>query len=155
MEFLKRVNLDYGKVKVKILAIIRQKQVDPSTGERRERKEYITFVSSWYAHDYFGAEIRVIAHVEGQYKKQTKKLVNKLDKETGRMHSWYEMDTPVIAYTIPFSKKNVDKYLLAAHPFGPDSKTLQILIRLFIMGNFSIRIMVQFHIEIILIIMTS
>ena len=124
MEFLKRVNLDYGKVKVKILAIIRQKQVDPSTGERRERKEYITFVSSWYAHDYFGAEIRVIAHVEGQYKKQTKKLVNKLDKETGRMHSWYEMDTPVIAYTIPFSKKNVDKYLLAAHPFGPDSKNI-------------------------------
>ena len=39
-EFLKQVNLDYGKVKVKIRAIIRQKQVDPSSGERRERKEY-------------------------------------------------------------------------------------------------------------------
>ena len=66
-EFLKQVNLDYGKVKVKITSMIRQKQVDLSTGERRERKEYITFESHWFAYDYFGAEIRVLEHMEGQY----------------------------------------------------------------------------------------
>ena len=58
-EFLKQVNLDYGKVRVKVRAIIRQKQVDPSTNERRERKEYLTLICHWYAYDYFGAEIRV------------------------------------------------------------------------------------------------
>ena len=80
-EFLKQVNLDYGKVKVKITNIIRQKQVDPSTNERRERKEYITFESQWFAHDYFGSEIRVLGHIEGQYWKQTRRLVNQLDKK--------------------------------------------------------------------------
>ena len=97
----------------------------------------------------------MLEHIEGQYKKQTKKLVNKLNKETGRMHSYYEMDTPVIAYNIPFSKENVDKYLLNPHPFGPDSENITIQIRLFIMGSFSMKIMVKFHIEIILIIMNS
>ena len=92
--------------------------------KEENRKEYIIFVSSWYAHDYFGAEIRVLEHIEGQYKKQTRRLVNKLDKETGRMHSYYEMDIPVIAYNIPFSKKNVDKYILDPHPFGPDSENI-------------------------------
>ena len=40
------------------------------------------------------------------------------------MHSWYEMDIPVITYNIPFSKENVDKYLLNPHPFGPDSENI-------------------------------
>ena len=30
----------------------------------------------------------------------------------------------VIAYNIPFSKENVDKYLLDPHPFGPDSENI-------------------------------
>ena len=123
-EFLKQVNLDYGKVKVRVRAIMRRKEVDPSTGERRERKEYLTVICHWYAYDYFGAEIRVLEHIEGQYKKQTRKLVNKLDKNTGRMHSWYEMGEPVMAYTIPFSKQNVDKYILDPHPFGEDSENI-------------------------------
>ena len=40
------------------------------------------------------------------------------------MHSYYEMGDPVIAYNIPFSKQNVDKYLLDPHPFGPDSENI-------------------------------
>jgi hypothetical protein len=68
-EFLKRVNLDYGKIKIKILSMVRQKAVDPSTGERMERKEYLTFTSEWYEYDYFGAEIKTGTHTEGQYKK--------------------------------------------------------------------------------------
>ena len=109
-EFLKRVNLDYGKVRVKILSMVRQKAVDPSTAERRERKEYLTFESEWYVHDYFGAEIRMgTIHIEGHYKKQTRKLAQKVDQETGRMESWYEMGVPENAYTISFTKKNVDK----------------------------------------------
>jgi hypothetical protein len=44
--------------------------------------------------------------------------------KTGRMNSYYEMDIPVVAYNIPFSKENVDKYLLSPHPFGPDSEKI-------------------------------
>ena len=62
--------------------------------------------------------------MEGQYWKQTRRLVNQLDKSTGRMHSYYEKGDPVMAYTIPFSKQNVDKYLLDPHPFGPDSENI-------------------------------
>ena len=29
-----------------------------------------------------------------------------------------------MAYTIPFSKANVDKYILDPHPFGPDSENI-------------------------------
>jgi hypothetical protein len=43
-EFLKRVDLSYSKIKVRILQMIRQKRVDVSS-ERRERKEYLTFNS--------------------------------------------------------------------------------------------------------------
>ena len=70
--------------------------------KEEKRKEYLTVISHWFAHDYFGAEIRVLEHMEGQYWKQTRRLVNQLDKSTGRMHSFYEKGDPVLAYTIPF-----------------------------------------------------
>jgi hypothetical protein len=63
-------------------------------------------------------------HIEGQYKKQTRKLVNKLDMKTGIMDCYYEMGIPEIAYSILFSKENADKYLLNPHPFGPDSENI-------------------------------
>ena len=92
--------------------MVRQKEVDSFTGERRERKEYLTFTSKWYghAHDYFGSEIIMEkTHIEGQYrrssKKQVRKLVNKLDKTTGRMNSRYEMDIPVITYNSIYKGK--------------------------------------------------
>jgi hypothetical protein len=44
--------------------------------------------------------------------------------KTGIMNSWYEMGIPEMAYTIPFTKENVDKYLLNPHPFGPDSENI-------------------------------
>ena len=104
--------------------MIRQKAVDDSS-ERRERKEYLYFTSEWYAYDFFGAEIKMeTIDTEGKYKKQTRKLVQKVDKETGRMESWYEMEIPEIAFSIPFTKENVDKYLLNPHPFGPDSENI-------------------------------
>ena len=72
-----------------------------------------------------GAELKMgRVHTEGKYKKQTRKLVQKVDKETGRMESWYEMGIPETAFSIPFTKENVDKYLLNAHPFGPDSENI-------------------------------
>ena len=73
--------------------MVRQKAVDFHGQRQKRRKEYLTFTSEWYGYDYFGAEIKHIEHIEGQYKKQTKKLVNKMDR-TGRMNSWYEMDSP-------------------------------------------------------------
>ena len=105
--------------------MIRQKAVDFSTGERRERKEYLIFTSEWYGYDYFGAEIKMgRTHIEGKYLQQVRKLVNKLDMKTGRMNSWYELDIPRVAFNIPFSKENVDKYPLNPHPFGPDSENI-------------------------------
>jgi hypothetical protein len=86
--------------------MVRQKVVDSFTGERRGRKEYLTFTSKWYGHDYFGSEIVMEnKRIEGQYKKQVRKLANKLDMTTGRMNSRYEMDIPVVAYTSIFSGK--------------------------------------------------
>ena len=71
----------------------------------------------------FGAEIKMEkTHTEGKYLQQTRKLVNKLDMKTGIMNSWYEMDIPRVAFNIPFSNENVDKYPLNPHPFGPDSE---------------------------------
>jgi hypothetical protein len=123
-EFLKRVDLGYSKIKVRILQMIRQKRLDP-TSERKERKEYLTFTCEWTGYDFFGAELKMgTIHTEGMYKKQTMKLVQKIDKETGRMESWYEMGIPEMAYSIPFTKENVDKYLLNPHPFGPDSENI-------------------------------
>jgi hypothetical protein len=43
---------------------------------------------------------------------------------SGRMNSWYEMDIPRVAFNIPFTKENVDKYLKSPHPFGPDSENI-------------------------------
>ena len=45
-EFLKRVNLDYGKIRVKILSMVRQKAIDWSS-KTHERKEYLTFNCEW------------------------------------------------------------------------------------------------------------
>ena len=69
---------------------------------------------------------------------QTKKLVNEVDRNTGRMSSFYEKSDARLTYNIPFTKENVDKYLMSEHPFGPDSIISQIQIRSSIMASLSI-----------------
>ncbi|MGA8844437.1 MAG: hypothetical protein WB511_12705 [Nitrososphaeraceae archaeon] len=103
--------------------MVRQKAVDYDS-KTKERKEFLTFTSEWYAYDYFGAEIKLgKTHIEDSYKQQTKKLVNKLDMTSGRMNSWYEMDSPRTALNIPFTRANVDKYLLSSTPLVQIQKT--------------------------------
>lgn len=51
---------------------------------------------------------------------QVRKLVNKVN-EQGKLTSMYVRGEPKTAYSIPFTKAEVDKYLKGEHPFGPDS----------------------------------
>ena len=41
-----------------------------------------------------------------------------------------------MAYNIPFSKQNVDKYLLDPHPFGPDSENITDINQVVYYGKF-------------------
>jgi hypothetical protein len=55
---------------------------------------------------------------------QTKKLVNEVDRDTGRMSNFYEKSNARLTYNIAFTKENVDKYLMSEHPFGLDSDNI-------------------------------
>ena len=57
-KFLSQVDLSKGKIKVKVITIIRQLAPDWST-DREDRKEYLTFNSDWMAKNYLGVNIRV------------------------------------------------------------------------------------------------
>src|SRR6476646_7906920 len=50
-EFLSRVDLKHGRIKVQIKTMIRQIAVDYST-ENEDEKEYITWISDWSAKNY-------------------------------------------------------------------------------------------------------
>ena len=137
--FLERVNLEYGKVKVKVLRMIRTKAPDYTT-EKEPMKEYLVIESDWIGHDLYGAEIRLgLPHEEGRYTMQTKKLYNQVNEKTGRLTSMYVKSTPKTAYNIPFSKETVDKYLKGAHPFGPDSENITDPDRVTFYGKFEYR----------------
>jgi hypothetical protein len=89
---------------------------------KEELHEYLWFESEWNAKDYFGADLSLGEHhEEGKYVMQTRKLVNQIDSKTGRLTTLYLRGTAREAYSIPFTKQNVDKYLFGEHPFGPDS----------------------------------
>ena len=106
--------------------MIRLRALDSDSAEKREvKKEYLYFHSELYGTTWLGKEIRYGRDFfTGKYMKQTRVLKNDIDFNTGKVHSYYEMGIPVVAYNIPFSKANVDKYLLDAHPFGPDSENI-------------------------------
>jgi hypothetical protein len=60
-DFLSSCNTEYGPVKVKILAMVRQKAVDWSK-KSHERKEYLTFNCQWLGYDFYGGEINLLEH---------------------------------------------------------------------------------------------
>jgi hypothetical protein len=62
------------------------------------------------------AEINLLKHQEGRFIEQTKKLVNEVDRNTGRLSSFYEKSDARLTYNIPFTKENVDKYLMSELP---------------------------------------
>ena len=138
-DFLSKVNIDYGKIKVKVTRMIRVKAPD-YTSDKQEMKEYLVFESEWTAYDNYGGEIRLgPVHEEGKYIMQTRQLHNELNKNTGKMISMYLKGNPKVAYSIPFSKTEVDKYLKGEHPFGPDSINITNPDRVIYYGKFEYR----------------
>jgi hypothetical protein len=120
-EFLSKVDLKYGKIKIRIHNMIRQLAIDYST-DTEEKKEYLTFNTDWFAKDYHEEQIRGSGHIEGTYQQQVKKLVIKRNPITDQAtEAVYERGEPRTVFNIPFSKKAVDSILFNEHPFGPDS----------------------------------
>src|SRR6476619_5189275 len=87
-EFLSRVDLKHGKIKVQIRNMIRQKAIDYST-ENEEEKEYLTWLSDWSAKNYLGVDIFVRGHIEGTFIGQTKDLAAQYNYETGETQAHY------------------------------------------------------------------
>jgi len=119
-EFLSRVDLKHGKIKVQIRTMIRQLAVDYST-ESEDEKEYITWVSDWQAKNYQEIPIFVRGHVEGSFVQQRKELQKTFNYETGETSAQYRMTSPRVVFNIPFTSKKVDEILKGEHPLGPDS----------------------------------
>lgn len=81
------------------------------------------WASDWFAKNWLGADIPPVrGHIEGSHLEQTKRLVVNTDvKLDGSIDAVYERGAPRTVFTIPFSKKEVDKVLFGEHPFGADS----------------------------------
>ena len=123
-EFLHQADLSQGPIKVRILSMVRLRALDSDsdTRENKEMKEYVYLNAELYAKTWLGEDIRYgNDFFTGRYMRQTKVLKNDIDMKTGKLHSYYVKGNPEVAYNLPFSKENVDKYLLNPHPFGQDS----------------------------------
>ncbi|MGA7976304.1 MAG: hypothetical protein WB975_03635 [Nitrososphaeraceae archaeon] len=119
-EFLSRVDLKQGKVKVQIRTIIRQLAIHYDT-ENEEEKEYLTWNSDWWAKNYQGVQIYLRGHIEGSYIQQVKELATVYNHETDEHQSYYQRGAPRFAFNILFSPKKVEEILSGEHPLGPDS----------------------------------
>ena len=119
-DFLSRVDLKHGKIKVQIRTMIRQIAIDYST-ENEEEKEYLTWVSDWPAKNYQEVQIHLRGHIEGCFIEQTKELATQYNYETGETHNEYRMGAPRMKFNIPFTPK-VDEIFHSEHPLGPDSE---------------------------------
>ena len=73
-----------------------------------------------------GADIPPLrGHIEGVHLEQTKRLVINADvKLDGGIDAVYQSGAPRPVHTIPFSKKEVDKFLFGEHPLGADSMNI-------------------------------
>jgi len=109
-KFLGNVDISKGKIQVQITTMSRQKAIDPYS-KKKERKEYLTFTSNWIGLNYWKEEIRVNSHIEGKALIQQTKIVNKINRETGKPEEYKKPDIPITVFSIPFTKANVDKYL--------------------------------------------
>ncbi len=119
-QFLSRVDVEKGPIKVRITTMIRQLGIDYST-EKQLKKEYLTFISDWHAKNWLDAEVPpVISYIEGKHMQQMKRLVTK-KLGNGEEEAYYEKAQPREVFTIPFTKKAVDDILFNEHPFGKDS----------------------------------
>ena len=66
--------------------------------------------------------MKLTSHIKGKYIQQTKKLVTKLPNQVGVVDAYYEKSAPREAYSIPFTKTEIDKLQEGKTPFGPDSE---------------------------------
>ena len=116
--FLSEVDIRNGPILREVTHIIRQKTRD-WTSEKRERKEYITYMENWYGVNWLGVKIAPVTdHLEGVYQAATKNL--EFDKNTGQ-GLYYKMGKRQETYYIPFSKKTVDQ-IIAGHYSNTDPK---------------------------------
>jgi hypothetical protein len=70
-DFLNRVDITKGPILVSVQSIIRTMAVDWDS-PKRERKEYMCYITAWEAKDWLGNPIKCFHENEGRYIQQTK-----------------------------------------------------------------------------------
>jgi hypothetical protein len=118
-KFLSEVDLERGKIKVRVNTLIRQLAPDYST-ENEEIKEYLAWNTSWFAQNYLGEKLAYHGHIAGVNQEQLKELVRSRDPKTYEEIAEYRHGGTRQTFYVPFTKKKVDE-ILSEHPFGADS----------------------------------
>ena len=88
-QFLSKVDLTKGPIFVSVGTIIRTIAVDWGSS-KRQRKEYVYYITQWEAKDRLGNIIRCSHENEGKYIQQTKRIKTKYNCSTKEEEAYYE-----------------------------------------------------------------
>ena len=136
-DFLSKVDLSKGKIRIKVNTIIRQLAPDYAANEEGEkRNEFLTWNTSWYAQNWLGEKLAYHDHIDGVYTQQLKELVRTRDPKTYEETAQYRHGGTRQVFYVPFSKKKVEE-ILGEHPFGPDSVNITNLDQVVFYGKFT------------------
>jgi hypothetical protein len=120
--FLSRVDLSKSQILVTVQSIVRIMAPDWDS-PKRERKEFMYYLTQWESKDHLGNTIRSNEHIEGRYTMQTKEIRTRLDpnSKTGDSIQEYHRGVAREVYTIPWDKKKANELLTSEKIFGEDS----------------------------------